>query len=328
VTPETASDYRTGKSYAFAEGRCFGEHKFEAIIGSEVAARHVLKLGQPFHATHGFVTPTDSEPDVHPEMWTIVGVLAPTHTAADRTIYIPLESFYAIQEHEEGLEHIAAIQGAEQGATTPAALPPAAPEEPAYTLDANGNIKLKVPKEDWQLSAIMVHCKTGLTSLTLVDQINKGTLASAVNPAAVMAGFFHNFLDRFVRLLLLISVLVSIVATIGILVSIYNAIAARRREIAILRSLGATRRHIVLLVSLEAGLIGLLGGLAGLILGHALAAGSSVYLEAWLGQGLPWWSVQLSEWLYVGGATVLALAAGLAPALLAYRTPVAANLSE
>lgn len=330
-----AQEYRVGKRYTLASGTCFHLRRFEAVVGSDIAARKQaghggLKIGDTFHATHGMGN-QEGPPDIHPEIWTVVGVLAPTHTAADRSIYIPLVSFYAIQEHEAGLEHIAAVQAAESRTTLPAPSPPppaSTQEEEPYTLAPDGTITLRVPKEEWQISAILVKSRSGLTALALVDQVNKGTQASAVNPASVMGDFFRTFLTPFTRLFLLISLLVTLLATIGILVSIYNAVSARRREIAILRALGATRTRILLLVSLEAGWIGLLGGLTGLVLGHLLAAAGSAYLERIMGQGIPWRAFSAEELLYVAAATVLAFLAGLAPALLAYRTPVAENLTE
>ena len=50
-------------------------------------------------------------PDEHDTKWTVIGVLKPTHTAADRAIYIPLQSFYAVSEHEKGLEEQSRLRG-------------------------------------------------------------------------------------------------------------------------------------------------------------------------------------------------------------------------
>ena len=61
--------------------------------------------------------------------------------------------------------------------------------------------------------------------------------------------------------------------------TIYNSVAARRREIAILRALGATRARILALICFEASLIGVLGGISGFIVGHLLSAIGSVYLR-------------------------------------------------
>src|SRR6202012_4949056 len=127
-------------------------------------------------------------------------------------------------------------------------------------------------------------------------------------------------------LLLGVSALVSLLAAISILVSIYNSVSARKREIAILRALGATRGRIVTLLCTEAGLIGLLGGILGIITGHLIGLAASIYMEHLVGEGLHWYAIHPMEWLYLIGVVLIAILAGLVPGLKAYRTPVATNL--
>jgi len=150
--------------------------------------------------------------------------------------------------------------------------------------------------------------------------------ATAVNPASVMREFFDTFLSGSTLVLLLIALLVTVVAAVGILVSIYNSVAGRLREIAILRALGATRGTVLRLICLEAALIGLVGGVLGLFAGHGLAALGSVYMNQLLGQGINWLAWDWWEVLYLGVVVVIAAIAGLVPAMKAYRTPVATNL--
>ena len=147
-----------------------------------------------------------------------------------------------------------------------------------------------------------------------------------MNPAQVMRSFFDNFLKGSTAALLMISALVTIVAAVGILVSIYNSVAARKREIAILRALGATRGRVLAIICLEAALIGLGGAVLGLIIGHGAAAVGSVWLRSFLGQGIGWAVVDSYELLYFAGVVILAALAGLVPAAAAYNTPVATNL--
>jgi len=121
-------------------------------------------------------------------------------------------------------------------------------------------------------------------------------------------------------------VLVTVVAAVSILVSIYNSVAARRREIAILRALGATRARVLALICIEAGVIGLFGGLLGLVVGHLMAGAGAVLFERVLGEGIDWFKPDAREWVYLAGVVVIAVLAGLVPGLKAYRTPVATNL--
>ena len=141
-----------------------------------------------------------------------------------------------------------------------------------------------------------------------------------------MHEFFSTFLDSSAQVLLLIACLVTIVAAASIMTTIYNAISARRREIAILRALGATRQRILAMICLEAGALGVMGGIAGFVVGHLGSAVGSVYLRRTIGEGINWISMGREEAIYLVVVVIIAVLAGLVPALKAYRTPVAANL--
>jgi putative ABC transport system permease protein len=200
-----------------------------------------------------------------------------------------------------------------------------------YHLDEHGNIVPDLPVNEWTISAILVQTRgypdSGhqarwmIYNFTVIDD-----RATAVNPASVMRDFFHTFLSGSAKLLLLISVFVTVVAAASILTTIYNSVSARLREIAILRALGATKFRIINLICLEAVLIGLIGGIGGVFVGHLLCAIGSTYLQQTLGEGIQWMRMSLEEWAYVAGVVGLSLLAGLVPALKAYRVPVATNL--
>ncbi len=195
-----------------------------------------------------------------------------------------------------------------------------------YAINPDGTIHLDLPKEKWMVSAILVQSRGPFLASSLMYAINNGPDAMAVNPATVMREFFGNFVEPAAKLWLLVAILVTLVASVSILVSIYNSIVARLREIAILRALGATRRRILAQICLEAGLIGAVGAVFGLLLGHLIAAGGSQYLRSLMGEGIRWTRVGGEEALYLVAVTVLAVLAGLVPAMKAYRTPVATNL--
>jgi putative ABC transport system permease protein len=338
---DKAPHYRGKERYTFAQGRAFAPNKFEAVVGSDVALKLGLKIGDTFQATHGVPTATFVPFDQHPEVWTIVGILNETHTANDRVLFIPLLTFYAIFEHESGLERIAVIQA---GGTRPAAATetkpaPSAkpaetaasqeagePEEKAYTLNPDGTINVKLPKDEWEISAILVQSTSPYSLLDLKNILQNLPDGIGVQPAGIMQTFFDTFLPATSTLLLLISTLVTIVAAVSILVSIYNSVTARFKEIAIMRALGATRVRILTVVCLEAAIVGTIGGVLGLVCGHLLAAGGSFYLQRLMGTGIPWWRLGWQELVYLPIVVAVSLLAGLVPALKAYQTPVAENL--
>jgi putative ABC transport system permease protein len=361
LPPERVIEYRPGRKYELAQGRVFHPEKFEAVIGADVQRLTGLKLGGKFKATHGLPAPGQQE-DVHDQEWEVVGVLEPTHTANDEVLFIPLTSFYAISEHEEGLKAHEALRQAAGGRppapapapTPPAAAPKAGPDadhdhddhgketsgekEPpgghddhdhkgAFDLNPDGTIHLHVPKNEWELSAVLVKSRGGIAPQTLMYMLNNSPMpVMGVNPASVMREFFNTFLRGSSLLLLAVAALVTLVAAVSILVSIYNSVSARLKEIAILRALGATRRRVLALICLEAGFIGLFGGVLGIVVGHLAAGLGSVYFNKTLGESINWVTPDRWEGVYLLGAVVIAVLAGLVPALKAYRTPVATNL--
>ena len=337
-------EYRPGRKYEIAQGKAFAANKFEAVVGSEIPRLTGLKMGDEFQATHGLPQPGEV-PDIHKPRWRVVGILKPTHTASDGVLYIPLTSFYCIAEHDVGLVAQSAIREGQnpnaaiealrkkdletkKAATTQTVETKQGEQDEVehYTVKPDGTIELQLPKEIWGLSAILVRSRSPFAAQTLMYNLNNGQDAGAVNPASTMREFFDVFLGPTAKLLEAIAYLVSLVAGVSILVSIYNSVAARKREIAILRALGATRVRIVTLLCVEAGLIGLAGGLLGMLAGHLLGAAGSAYTERLVGEGLRWQRIDPREWIYLGYVVAAALIAGLVPALKAYRTPVATNL--
>lgn len=110
-----------------------------------------------------------------------------------------------------------------------------------------------------------------------------------------------------------------VVASLGIINTLVMAILERRREIGVLKALGAADRDIRKLFFAEAGAMGLLGGILGVtfgwLIGRALTFGTNVYLHR---RDLPGIDLSSVPWWMVAGAIVfsivVSLAAGLYPA--------------
>jgi putative ABC transport system permease protein len=123
-----------------------------------------------------------------------------------------------------------------------------------------------------------------------------------------------------------IAILVVLVGVVSVSVAIYNTLAARRREFAILRILGASRRTVFGILVGEAGLLSALGALVGIAAGHLVVASTAGIIERSAGFH-PSALVLLPE---EGVAYLLVVAAGalggLLPAFEAYRSDVASHL--
>jgi len=272
------------------------EHPFEAVIGSTVASETGLQIGQTFIAAHG-VQPSAEAKEHTENPWTVVGILGPTHTACDRAIYINLDSFYHIEGHEI------------RQATAPAKV-----EEKDNDPDPG------------QVSSVVIKLRSPIFAFPLYRELNDRQDAMAAFPAAEIRKLF-DIVGNIDRLLLAQAILILVVAGVAIAVSIYNSMSERRREIAILRALGARRATIFSIVLLEAVTICLVGSAVGLVGGHVVVAAANGFLYRASGFVIPAFHIVALEWYILAVAVVLGALSGLGPAWGAYRTDVARNLA-
>ncbi|MNP05415.1 Macrolide export ATP-binding/permease protein MacB [compost metagenome] len=129
------------------------------------------------------------------------------------------------------------------------------------------------------------------------------------------------------KALFVISLFVVLTGLIGMLTAILTSLNERRREMAILRSVGARPWHIASLLVLEAftlALCGIVAGLALLYLGISLAQG---YVQSNYGLYLPLALPSTYEWSLLGIILLAALVMGSVPAWRAYRQSLADGLS-
>jgi putative ABC transport system permease protein len=178
------------------------------------------------------------------------------------------------------------------------------------------------------VSAVLVKLRSPLAGPALEQLYNKkgNRLTFAWPMGATMAELF-NKIGWFDRVLALVAALVAVVAAGSVLASIYNSMNERRRQIAIMRALGARRSTVASTVVLEAVAIAVLGGLIGFAIYGAIMTTAGAVIRSQTGvvlDSLAWNPVLL--WAPAGLITLSALA-GIVPALKAYRTDVAENLA-
>jgi len=167
-------------------------------------------------------------------------------------------------------------------------------------------VRVRSPKDVPQIEAEIK--KLGFSTFSLLDATKSLRLVFTV---------FDLFLGLFGSLALT-------VASLGIINTLVMAILERRREIGILKALGATDRDVRSLFFAEAGAMGLFGGIFGValgwLIGSALTWGTTIYLRR---QDLPGVKISYVPWWLALGATgfaiVVSLVAGLYPASRAAR---------
>jgi putative ABC transport system permease protein len=184
------------------------------------------------------------------------------------------------------------------------------------------------PKAATDVSAVLVQLRSPTAGFMLDLMYNKqgNRLTFAYPIGAIIADLFSK-IGWFDKVLALIAYLVALVSAGGVLVAIYNSMAARRRDIAILRALGARRRTIFSAIVLEAAAIGLLGMAASFAVYAVILGGVAAIIRAQTGILLNAWTYNpVMLWAPVGMIALCALG-GLVPAWKAYGTDVADNLA-
>lgn len=178
------------------------------------------------------------------------------------------------------------------------------------------------------VSAVLVQLRTPTAGFMMDMMYNKqgNKLTFAYPIGAIMAELFQK-IGWFDKVLTLVAYLVAFVSASGVLVAIYNSLAARRRDIAILRALGAGRVMLFGVIVTEAAVIGALGMVAAFAVYFGITSGVAALIHAQTGVLLEVAKYNpVMLWAPVG-MVILCAFCGLLPAWKAYQTDVAGNLS-
>jgi putative ABC transport system permease protein len=290
----TDFEYLPGRRFSFSpsdggQGRAFDAGE-EAVAGWAAAKELGLRLGQTFNPVCGV-----SAGPVHKNNIKFVGILAPTGTPHDRAIYIPLNTFYTLDGHGEATARMAMDE--------------------QYREISGAYLKIK------RIRGNALH--PGIQDLRY--NIDQSSEAQLVVPNEVLPKLFEiiGWVDG---AFLAIAVLVTALGTMCLLVALVSAMRERRRDIALMRSIGATRRTVFGLVLSESLVISLFGGLLGLVLGHGIVWIGSQYIKAETGLRFSWLHVSLADASLLPALIVVGILAGLFPAMQAYRLGVLRNL--
>lgn len=288
--------FRYGDSQAlgFDDGRAFDD-LYEVVVGYQVARNLDYAVGDRIAIAHGGGNVSLHEHDDHP--FTISGVLAPTGTPVDQSLYISLAAYEAIHSGWLGGVH-------RPGAGL-------SPDEARQRRDE------LVPDS---ITATLVGLETRAAVFGLQRELNQYRPEALT---AIMPGITLQQLWRITgvaeQVLRIVAALVVITGLLGMLTVLMTTLNERRREMAILRANGARPWQIALLLVFEAGLI----TIAGIVLGVLIAVVSLLAAAPWVldtfglavGPSLPEpWQLGVLGMIALAGLLV-----ALVPATMAYR---------
>jgi len=241
----TNEDYFRHYRYAhkrhlkFREGQPF-KGVYEAVLGYQVAKKLHYRLGQKIIIAHGagmtsFALHADKP-------FTVVGILDPTGTPVDRSVHIPLQGIEAIHKDWVNGRHV-----------------------PGMKISAQQALEMDLTPK--LITAFMVGLKSRIATFRVQREINdyRREPLSAILPGVALQQLW-DLMSIAENALLVVTALVVAVGLVGMLTVMLAGLNERRREMAILRSVGARPIHVFLLIAGESLLLSLVGVVFGLLL--------------------------------------------------------------
>ncbi len=292
--------YRHGQGLVFAAGAPFSD-LYDAVIGSDVAQALGYKVGDKIVVAHG--TGSISFVEHADKPFRVAGILAKTGTPVDRTVHVSLEAIEAIHvDWQNGIPM------------------------PGQSVSADDARKMDLsPKA---ITAALVGLKSKLATFKLQRLINNYTQEplSAIIPGAALQELW-GLVGTAETALAVVSGMVVATALLGMVTMILTTLNERRREMAILRSVGARPATVMGLLATEAGFLTFLGVALGVILLYAGLLVGQPYVDRVYGLQLAVDPPTAREWLTLATIVGAGFLAGLLPAMRAYRLSLADGMT-
>lgn len=304
------SDFEYGDHLplTFKDGKPFNS-LFDVVLGYEVAKKLNYKVGDKIILSHGETSARDEHEDGHEsehehsdKPFIVSGILEKTGTPVDRALHINLEAVEAIHLNWQSGTQIPGIN-----------IPP------EYVKKFN-----LTPK---QVSAVLVKLKsrTGVFMMQRFINEYKQEPLTAILPGIALDQLWK-VLGSGERALLLVSLITVIVGFIGLIAVMLASLNERRRELAILRSVGAKPIDIFYLLVIESVLIVLIGALLAYLLLFLISWCAAPLLMTHYGLMVKPMSVNIAEIKLICAAVIAGILLSLLPAYQAYRLSLADGL--
>jgi len=301
TTTDYFKHYRYGRKrpLAFAQGEPFNQ-LHDVVLGSEIARILGYKTGDKIVIAHGMGSTSFSKHEDQP--FTVTGILATTGTPVDRSLHVSLQAIEAI--------HIDWKAG-------------------AYIPGSGGKTPLdERDLQPHQITAFLLGLKSKLATFQLQRSISnyRAEPLQAVLPGVALQELW-GMLGIAEKALLIISGFVVVSGLFGMLTVLLTGLNERRRELAILRSVGARPVQILSLLVLETSLLTLCGILLGMVLLYTGLGATLPLLEQEYGLQLTLSFPATAELKLLGIVFIAGTLAGLIPGYRAYRYSLADGMT-
>ncbi|MDP3280339.1 MAG: ABC transporter permease [Nitrosomonas sp.] len=295
--------FRFGKNTAlsFSEGEAFSQ-LFDVVLGAEVAKKLNYRVGDPILLAHGLGRISFSMHDDKP--FSVKGILRPTGTPADQTLYISLQGMEAIHlDWRDGVK----IPGKKVS------------DSDIEALDLT-------PKS---ITAFMIGLQSKMAIFSVQRHINQYPKEPllAILPGITLTELWQ-MMNSMENTLRLISILVLFSSLLGLSTMLLSSIRERQREIAVMRAIGASPLFVFLIIQIEALMITLVGIIVAIVV---LAIGI-LLIQSTLAENygifINHFSISNQTLGIVGIIILSTFILGLIPSLSAYRMSLHHGLVE
>ena len=290
-----------GRKLELAEGSIF-KGVYDAVLGADVAKTLGYRLDDPIIIAHGAGKVSFIKHDDKP--FKVVGILKKTGTPVDQTVHVRLEGIEAI--------HIDWKDGA--------------PPIPGQSISAERVLKMDLsPKA---ITAFFLGLKSRIAAFGVQRYINEYPEEPllAILPGVALQELW-DLIGIAENALLIVSGAVVAVGLSGILIALMTSLNERRREMAILRSVGARPLHVFSLIVGESGLLTFMGVAIGIgLLYGLLIFGQSLILTRF-GIFIAISPISLYEFLLILIICLAGIVIGLIPGYRIYRYSLADGMT-
>lgn len=312
----TDFEYGDHHSLILKEGKPFNDI-FDVVLGAEVAKQLHYQVGDKIILSHGAASEHSHDHDQNDEHgsthnnegehsdkpFTVSGILENTGTPVDRTLHISLEAVEAIHLDWQSGTQI-----------------------PGLTIPSQYVKKFNLTPKKVTAVLVKLKSRTGVFMMQqFVNEYNKEPL-TAILPAITLEQLWQ-VLGSIEKTLLLISLITVVVGFIGLVAVMLASLNERRRELAILRSVGAKPTDIFCLLVIESMLVVLAGALLGYLLLAVLSWCAAPFLMSHYGLLLKPMTFTMNELHLLSAAVVAGIMLSVLPAYQAYRLSLADGLT-
>ncbi|WP_298394684.1 FtsX-like permease family protein [Flavobacterium sp.] len=304
----TNSDYLDKYQAKIAKGKLFDKN-FEVVIGSEVAQKLNLKIGDKFQGTHG----SAKEGEVHEDVdYKVSGIASPTGSVVDNLILSNIPSVWQMHgSHEE--EN------------------PAHGEEGHVHQEGEQHHHVKemtLNEPNMEITAVLLKFRNKMGIVMWPRIIAQNTKMQAASPAIEVNRIFSLF-GIGLKALEYLAYAIMIISGISIFIALYNRLKERKYEFALMRINGASRFQLLSLILIESLILCFFGFLIGTIFGRfALGYISNSAQDDFKMAFNPTEIIWQQEGLLLIVTLVVGIIAAVIPAIKAYNLNISKTLAN